>query len=91
MEAAANILRADKRYASVTGDLLVRGIQTEGRGRNRFLHLWFYRENRKDHGGQACITVLRCFRRVSESVLELRESFSSRATMWLMVEGAREK
>ena len=41
--------------------------------------------------GQACITVLRCFRRVSETVLELRESFSSRATRWLMVEGAREK
>ena len=48
-------------------------------------------ESTKEERGQACITVLRCFRRASESVLELRERFSSRATRWLMVEGAREK
>lgn len=46
VEAATNIVRADKRYANVTKDLLVRGIQTEGRGLNRYLHLWFYREYR---------------------------------------------
>ena len=60
-------------------------------GRVAFIEQGGHHNHGATMGGQACITVLRCFRRVSESVLELRESFSSRATMWLMVEGAREK
>lgn len=57
VEAAANILRANARYASATKDLLVRGIQTEGRGQNRYLHLWFYRENRTPAAFEAVVDI----------------------------------